>query len=68
MLLTLRTTKHPSDGPPIHIVTVAGAKHRLCGQRDLLPVVLARAAGAHARGYNPLFCGDCVAALTEMRQ
>lgn len=60
----LRTDRHPSDDkPPTHLRTVAGTKHRLCGGKDLYPVVLARFAQAHAIGYNPLFCAECVAAL-----
>lgn len=58
----LRTVRHPSDTkPPTHIVATAGANYRLCGHRDLYPVVLARHAGRE--NYDCLYCAECVAAL-----
>lgn len=60
----LRTDRHPSDDkPPTHLIVRSGARFAMCGEKDTLPHVLADRAQAHAIGYNPLFCADCVAAL-----
>lgn len=48
---------------PTHVVAQPGDRKSLCGIRDALPVVAAKAVDAHVRGYAMLVCSECAARM-----
>ena len=58
------TARHRDDRPT-HLVAQPWDDHALCGIKDPLPVVLARAAQGHVDGWGMLVCTGCAAALAR---